>query len=66
MAIAYAYGNNAAKTKEQALIIEKQSLNFLRLTLHVVAHMDEDFIEAFGVEPRWLRKAKVRKPRQRV
>ena len=54
LAIAYLQAGDAKKTKQQALIIEQQSENFLRLTVHAVAKSNRRFIRAFGVEPRWL------------
>ena len=57
LAIAYLYAGDAKKTKQQALILEKQSLNFLRLTFHAIAHTDKRFIRAFKFEPRWLSKS---------
>ena len=54
LAMAYLHAGDAVRTKQQALIIEKQSLDFLRLTFHAVANKNRAFIRAFKFEPRWL------------
>ena len=57
LAIAYLNAGDAGKTKQQALIIEQQSEQFLRLTFHAVARTNRTFIRAFKFEPRWLKKS---------
>ncbi len=57
LAMAYLHADDAVRTKRQALIIEQQSLDFLRLTFHAVANKNRAFIRAFKFEPRWLSKS---------
>ncbi len=57
LAMAYLHAGDAARTKQQALIIEQQSEAFLRLTFHAVASTNRAFIRAFKFEPRWLTKS---------
>ena len=57
LAMAYLHAGDAVRTKQQALILEKQSLDFLRLTFHAVANKNRAFIRAFKFEPRWMSKS---------
>ena len=57
LAMAYLHAGDPIRTKQQVLIIEKQSHDFLRLAFHAIAKSNKKFIKSFEFEPRWLTKS---------